>query len=380
MSHAVCLCYDNDPDWGGVAYNKRVPRINRFIRLWFFTGEKPFKCEHEGCDRRFANSSDRKKHSHVHTSDKPYNCRVNGCDKSYTHPSSLRKHMKVINTVTSHSMYPIHEHALKHLLIANVFPLFPQFCLSQKMSGGTMDDKSPSHLYDSDGEESCSSSILTGGHQTPPTMSSAGTTANSTGSHTMNNNNNENSSPQHNDVVYIKSETNAGAYGHHHLMGHHQHHNLHQLSQHHLMHGSSDSDSTSANHKSSTTSTSSSGYNSQLLEGQSAALGINAIVTPPNSISPAALSPASNIGSATPMLVGPAAAHFGAHPHHPHPALNSQPHPLSLYHHQHAANEWYHHHHPPPSPNTSNGGSDAMTHLNHFSHHHLMHPGAAAAY
>lgn len=59
------------------------------------TGEKPFKCEFDGCDRRFANSSDRKKHSHVHTSDKPYNCKVRGCDKSYTHPSSLRKHMKV---------------------------------------------------------------------------------------------------------------------------------------------------------------------------------------------------------------------------------------------------------------------------------------------
>ncbi|KAK1127017.1 hypothetical protein K0M31_004631 [Melipona bicolor] len=58
-------------------------------------GEKPFKCEYSGCERRFANSSDRKKHSHVHTSDKPYNCRVTGCDKSYTHPSSLRKHMKV---------------------------------------------------------------------------------------------------------------------------------------------------------------------------------------------------------------------------------------------------------------------------------------------
>ena len=60
-----------------------------------FAGEKPFKCEFEGCDRRFANSSDRKKHSHVHTSDKPYTCRIKGCDKSYTHPSSLRKHMKI---------------------------------------------------------------------------------------------------------------------------------------------------------------------------------------------------------------------------------------------------------------------------------------------
>ena len=52
-------------------------------------------CEYPGCGRRFANSSDRKKHSHVHTSDKPYICRVDGCNKSYTHPSSLRKHMKL---------------------------------------------------------------------------------------------------------------------------------------------------------------------------------------------------------------------------------------------------------------------------------------------
>ena len=59
------------------------------------TGEKPFECEVEGCDRRFANSSDRKKHMHVHTTDKPYYCRVRGCDKTYTHPSSLRKHLKV---------------------------------------------------------------------------------------------------------------------------------------------------------------------------------------------------------------------------------------------------------------------------------------------
>lgn len=59
------------------------------------SGEKPFRCEFEGCERRFANSSDRKKHSHVHTSDKPYTCKVRGCDKCYTHPSSLRKHLKV---------------------------------------------------------------------------------------------------------------------------------------------------------------------------------------------------------------------------------------------------------------------------------------------
>ena len=72
---------------------EHASRLN--LVLWLRLGEKPFRCEFEGCDRRFANSSDRKKHSHVHTSDKPYNCKMRGCDKSYTHPSSLRKHMKV---------------------------------------------------------------------------------------------------------------------------------------------------------------------------------------------------------------------------------------------------------------------------------------------
>lgn len=67
-------------------------------------GEKPFKCEFDGCDRRFANSSDRKKHMHVHTSDKPYLCKM--CDKSYTHPSSLRKHMKVNNKTKQKKNHP----------------------------------------------------------------------------------------------------------------------------------------------------------------------------------------------------------------------------------------------------------------------------------
>jgi len=62
--------------------------------MLYVVGERPFRCEFVGCGRRFANSSDRKKHSHVHTTDKPYICRAAGCDKSYTHPSSLRKHAK----------------------------------------------------------------------------------------------------------------------------------------------------------------------------------------------------------------------------------------------------------------------------------------------
>ncbi len=64
-------------------------------KIFYLSGEKPFSCQFPGCDRRFPNSSDRKKHSMTHVDHKPFECRVANCDKTYTHPSSLRKHMKV---------------------------------------------------------------------------------------------------------------------------------------------------------------------------------------------------------------------------------------------------------------------------------------------
>ncbi|XP_059620822.1 pair-rule protein odd-paired [Phlebotomus argentipes] len=208
------------------------------------TGEKPFKCEHEGCDRRFANSSDRKKHSHVHTSDKPYNCRVNGCDKSYTHPSSLRKHMKV---------------------------------------HGSLGEKSPSHAYDSDGEESSSSSVITGGTQTPPTRLAA-------------------------DKLLTPSSIKSEGHGHN--LGHHPLHSNNNNSK---------------------------------------------PPPPPAPYGPLAPHQTPPVSSASSMLVG--------HQHH------------LLYHHSQHPNDWYHHHHSPNAP-----AADTMTHLNHFSHHHLVHHGAATAY
>ena len=64
------------------------------MHMFLILGEKPFKCQVEGCTRRFANSSDRKKHMHVHLCDKPYTCMIHGCGKTYSHPSSLRKHVR----------------------------------------------------------------------------------------------------------------------------------------------------------------------------------------------------------------------------------------------------------------------------------------------
>lgn len=62
--------------------------------MFFFSGEKPYVCPYDGCEKVFANSSDRFKHVRTHKEKKPFRCNVIGCDKSYTDPSSLRKHKK----------------------------------------------------------------------------------------------------------------------------------------------------------------------------------------------------------------------------------------------------------------------------------------------
>ncbi|OZC06830.1 zinc finger, C2H2 type [Onchocerca flexuosa] len=77
--------------------NLKIHQRTHTVIVTIATGDKPFTCTHPGCDRKFANSSDRKKHMHVHTNDKPYECKINGCRKSYTHPSSLRKHLKTMH-------------------------------------------------------------------------------------------------------------------------------------------------------------------------------------------------------------------------------------------------------------------------------------------
>ncbi|PAA71459.1 hypothetical protein BOX15_Mlig021779g1 [Macrostomum lignano] len=63
------------------------------------TGEKPYPCEVPGCGKAFSNASDRAKHQNrTHSSEKPYVCRAAvGCSKRYTDPSSLRKHIKTVH-------------------------------------------------------------------------------------------------------------------------------------------------------------------------------------------------------------------------------------------------------------------------------------------
>ncbi|CAI6346204.1 unnamed protein product [Macrosiphum euphorbiae] len=61
------------------------------------TGEKPYVCSVNGCNKAYSNTSDRFKHTRTHFIEKPYACRVESCLKRYTDPSSLRKHAKSHN-------------------------------------------------------------------------------------------------------------------------------------------------------------------------------------------------------------------------------------------------------------------------------------------
>lgn len=48
------------------------------------TGEKPFICPFDNCDKTFTEKGNLKTHIRIHSGEKPYVCSFEGCDKSFT--------------------------------------------------------------------------------------------------------------------------------------------------------------------------------------------------------------------------------------------------------------------------------------------------------
>ena len=58
------------------------------------TGEKPFKCGVEGCDKAFATGYGLKSHTRTHTGEKPYKCPNEECGKAFKTSGDLQKHVR----------------------------------------------------------------------------------------------------------------------------------------------------------------------------------------------------------------------------------------------------------------------------------------------
>ena len=78
------------PTWHGFVYCG-------LSLVTIFSGDKPYPCTYEGCNKAFKNSGDRYKHVQTHKTKYPYPCKFQNCTKKYTDPGSLRKHVRKIH-------------------------------------------------------------------------------------------------------------------------------------------------------------------------------------------------------------------------------------------------------------------------------------------
>ncbi len=80
-------------DWDGC--DKRfITSQQRDTHKRTHTGEKPYTCDWDGCDRRFITLQQRDTHKRTHTGEKPYACDWDGCDQRFARTDHLTIHKR----------------------------------------------------------------------------------------------------------------------------------------------------------------------------------------------------------------------------------------------------------------------------------------------
>ena len=59
------------------------------------TGEKPFKCTFDGCEKWFSLEHNLRTHIRIHTGDRPYACPFKPCSKRFAQSVNLKSHLLV---------------------------------------------------------------------------------------------------------------------------------------------------------------------------------------------------------------------------------------------------------------------------------------------
>ncbi len=60
--------------------------------MLFISGEKPFECKYDGCNKKFARSDELSRHRRTHTGEKKFQCLI--CDRRFMRSDHLSKHAK----------------------------------------------------------------------------------------------------------------------------------------------------------------------------------------------------------------------------------------------------------------------------------------------
>lgn len=108
----------------GKSFKKSRHLINH---NYMHTGEKLFKCTHEGCGKCFRVDSSLRAHMRVHAVVKPFHCTTDGCDKRFSSPSAFKVHKWKVHGIMKRKIpcrlcsevfpqeFLLKKHFLKHL-------------------------------------------------------------------------------------------------------------------------------------------------------------------------------------------------------------------------------------------------------------------------
>ena len=77
-----------------------------YVSIHPLTGEKPFVCNWESCERKFARSDELSRHKRAHTGEKRFTCPQ--CDRGFIRSDHLAKHISRHSNTVRQKPKPVH--------------------------------------------------------------------------------------------------------------------------------------------------------------------------------------------------------------------------------------------------------------------------------